>query len=156
MYYPGPLHEISSQSGHNFLSNVFHRQTDRQTNRQTNVTKNITSFAKEVIIRTHICLIMYTASFIFDYYCRNNDLSCIRGIGVQPTFPLERVWIIIWVFSGPKDGSPSTRDLHVEYDPNCLSARPLLSRATIDILAAMVAYVEPSTGGGGTSLFFSQ
>ena len=49
LYYPGPLHKISSQSVHNFLSNVVHRQTDRQTNKQTNATKNITSFAKEVI-----------------------------------------------------------------------------------------------------------
>ena len=32
LYYPGPLHKISSQSVHNFLSNVVHRQTDRQTN----------------------------------------------------------------------------------------------------------------------------
>ena len=45
LYYPGPLHKISSQSVRNFLSNFVHRQTDRQ----TNVTKNITSFAKEVI-----------------------------------------------------------------------------------------------------------
>ena len=50
MYYPGPLHKISSQSVHNIFSNVVHRQTDKQTNRQTNATKNITSFAKEVII----------------------------------------------------------------------------------------------------------
>ena len=35
LYYPGPLHKISSQSVHNFLSNV-HGQTDRQTDRQTN------------------------------------------------------------------------------------------------------------------------
>ena len=28
LYHPGPLHKISSQSVHNFLSNV-HRQTDR-------------------------------------------------------------------------------------------------------------------------------
>ena len=28
--YPGPLDKISSQSVHNFLSNVVHRQTDRQ------------------------------------------------------------------------------------------------------------------------------
>ena len=41
----GPVHKISSQSVHNFLSNVVHRQT----NRQTNATKNITFFAKEVI-----------------------------------------------------------------------------------------------------------
>ena len=53
LYYSGPVHKISSQSVHNFLSNVVHRQTDRQTDRQihklTNATKNITSFAKEVI-----------------------------------------------------------------------------------------------------------
>ena len=29
---PPPVHKISSQSVHNFLSNVVHRQTDRQTN----------------------------------------------------------------------------------------------------------------------------
>ena len=53
LYYSGPVHKISSQSVHNFLSNVAHRQTNRQTDRQTdkltNATKNITSFAKEVI-----------------------------------------------------------------------------------------------------------
>ena len=36
LYYSGPVHKISSQSVHNFLSNVVHRQTDKQTNRQTN------------------------------------------------------------------------------------------------------------------------
>ena len=50
LYYPGPLHKISLQSVHNFLSNVVHRQTNKQTDRQTNATKIITSFAKEVII----------------------------------------------------------------------------------------------------------
>ena len=45
LYYPGPHPKISSQSVHNCLSNVVHKQT----NRQTNTTKNITSFAKEVI-----------------------------------------------------------------------------------------------------------
>ena len=35
LYYPGPLHKVSSQSVHNFLSNVVHRQTDKQTNKQT-------------------------------------------------------------------------------------------------------------------------
>ena len=48
LYYPGPLYKISSQSVHNFLSNVVHSQTDRQTDKQTNATKNITSFAKKV------------------------------------------------------------------------------------------------------------
>ena len=36
LYYSGPVHKISSQSVHNFLSNVVHRQTNRQTDRQTN------------------------------------------------------------------------------------------------------------------------
>ena len=35
LYYPGPLHKISPQSIHNFLSNVVHRQTDKQTNKPT-------------------------------------------------------------------------------------------------------------------------
>ena len=34
LYYSGPVHKISSQSVHNFLSNVVHRQTDRQTNQR--------------------------------------------------------------------------------------------------------------------------
>ena len=32
LYYSGPLHKMSSQSVHNLLSNVVHRQTDKQTN----------------------------------------------------------------------------------------------------------------------------
>ena len=36
LYYAGPVHKISSQSVHNFLSNVVHRQTNKQTNKQTN------------------------------------------------------------------------------------------------------------------------
>ena len=53
LYYSGPVHKISSQSVHNFLSNVVHRQTNKQTDKLTNATKNITSFAKEVIILIH-------------------------------------------------------------------------------------------------------
>ena len=34
LYYPGPFHKLSSQSVHNFLSNVVHRQTNRQTNQR--------------------------------------------------------------------------------------------------------------------------
>ena len=33
-YYSGPLHKISSQSVHNVLSNVVHRQTDKLTNQR--------------------------------------------------------------------------------------------------------------------------
>ena len=67
LYYSGPVHKISSQSVHNFLSNVVHRQTDRQTDRQTNATKNITSFAKEVITWTAICMLVLSTvdSLIF-------------------------------------------------------------------------------------------
>ena len=36
LYYSGPVHKISAQSVHNFLSNVVHRQTNKQTDRQTN------------------------------------------------------------------------------------------------------------------------
>ena len=35
LYYPWPLHKISSQSVHNFVSNVVHnKQTNKQTNRK--------------------------------------------------------------------------------------------------------------------------
>ena len=61
LYYPGPLHKISSQSVHNFLSNVVLRQTDRQTNRQTNATKIITSFAKEVIKESTVSFLNWSS-----------------------------------------------------------------------------------------------
>ena len=35
LYYSGAVHKISSQSVHNFLSNVVRRQTNKQTNKQT-------------------------------------------------------------------------------------------------------------------------
>ena len=35
LYYSGPLHKISSQTVHNFLSNVVHRQTNKQTDKPT-------------------------------------------------------------------------------------------------------------------------
>ena len=50
LYYPGPRPKISSQSVHNFLSNVIHKQTDKPT-----PPKNITSFAKEVM-KVHLFL----------------------------------------------------------------------------------------------------
>ena len=34
LYYSGPVHKISSQSVHNCLSNVVHRQTNKQTNQR--------------------------------------------------------------------------------------------------------------------------
>ena len=35
VYHLEPLHKISLQSAHNFLSNVAHKQTDRQANQPT-------------------------------------------------------------------------------------------------------------------------
>ena len=64
MYYSGSVHKISSQSVHNFLSNVVHRQTDRQTDKLTNATKNITSFAKEVINSSSI---IHNVLFVHDH-----------------------------------------------------------------------------------------
>ena len=43
LYYSGQVHKISSQSVHNFLINVVHRQTNRQTDKLTNATKNTRS-----------------------------------------------------------------------------------------------------------------
>ena len=36
-----------------------------------------------------VCLFMYTVSVMFDYYCRDSELSYIGGIGFQSTPPLE-------------------------------------------------------------------
>ena len=36
LYYPGPLHKISLQSVHNFLSDVVHRQTGKETIKHAN------------------------------------------------------------------------------------------------------------------------
>ena len=72
LYYSGPVHKISSQSVHNFLSNVVHRhtnrQTDRQTDKQTNATKNITSFAKEVIRKLCNYFKVITLSYLEVWY----------------------------------------------------------------------------------------
>ena len=74
LYYSGPVHKISSQSVHNFLSNVVHRQTNRQTDKLTNATKNITSFAKEVISRLlHISGTINTINY--HYYYRSINLT---------------------------------------------------------------------------------
>ena len=64
LHYSGPLHKISSQSVHNFLSNVVHRQTDKL----TNATKNITSFAKEVIIHIHPYISSYLLLQLYDWF----------------------------------------------------------------------------------------
>ena len=48
------------------------------------------------------CLFMYTASVMFDYYCRDSELSSIGGIGFQSTPPLEGAG----VFNMPESDSP--------------------------------------------------
>ena len=58
LYYSGPVHKMSSQSVHNFLSYVVHRQTNRQTDRQTNQRyQKHNLLAKEVINTRHYRLI---------------------------------------------------------------------------------------------------
>ena len=49
---------------------------------------------------------MYTASIIFDYYCRDSELSYIGGIGFQSTPPLEGAG----VFNVPEGDSPQNTE----------------------------------------------
>ena len=49
---------------------------------------------------------MYTASVMFDYYCRDSELSYIGGIGFQSTPPLEGVG----VFNVPEGDSPQNTE----------------------------------------------
>ena len=49
---------------------------------------------------------MYTASVIFDYYCRDSELSYIGGIGFQSTPHLEGAG----VFNVPEGDSPQNTE----------------------------------------------
>ena len=49
---------------------------------------------------------MYTASVMFDYYCRDSELSYIGGIGFQSTPPLEGAG----VFNVPEGYSPQNTE----------------------------------------------
>ena len=53
-----------------------------------------------------VCLFMYTASVMFDYYCRDSELSYIGGIGFQSTPPLEGAG----VFNVPEGDSPQNTE----------------------------------------------
>ena len=60
-----------------------------------------------------VCLFMYTASVMFDYYCRGSELSYIGGgggeggeIGFQSTPPLEGAG----VFNAPEGDSPQNME----------------------------------------------
>ena len=52
------------------------------------------------------CLFMYTASVMFDYYCRDSELSYIGGIGFRSTPPLEGAG----VFNVPEGDSPQNTE----------------------------------------------
>ena len=53
-----------------------------------------------------VCLFMYTASVMFDYYCRDSELSYFGGIGFQSTPPLEGAG----VFNVPEGDSPQNTE----------------------------------------------
>ena len=96
LYYSGPVHKISSQSVHNFLSNVVHRQTDKQTNKQTdkltNATKNITSFEKEVIIITRMLQLQATVKrFQFELYVNLEGQHMLISSWSQKISLLEQI-----------------------------------------------------------------
>ena len=110
--YSGPVHKISSQSVHNFLSNVVHRQTNKQTNTQTdrqtdkltNATKNITFFAKEVISTLLCTRNPYTYSYFEIFIC----VYSVRGENDQmstntfrySTCCAANVYIFVYIFIG--------------------------------------------------------
>ena len=56
-----------------------------------------------------ICLFMYTASVMFDYYCRDSELSYIGVIGFKSAPPYEGAG----VFNVPEDDSSRTQNLHL-------------------------------------------
>ena len=54
------------------------------------------------------CLFVYTASFMYNYSCKDNKLSYMRGIEFQSAPP----WEAAGVFK-PRDGSLRTQGLHL-------------------------------------------
>ena len=62
-----------------------------------------TDFVTNIVV---FFLFMYTASVMFDYYCRDSELSYIGGIGFQSTLPLEGVG----VFNVPEGDSPQNTE----------------------------------------------
>ena len=72
---------------------------------RTQLSNNVQQTAK-INPYLKICLFMYTASVIFDYYCRDRELSYIGGIGFQSTPPLEGAG----VFNVPEGDSPQNTE----------------------------------------------
>ena len=110
LYYSGPVHKISSQSVHNFLSNVVHRQTNKQTNKQTdkltNATKNITSFAKEVItspkvldLHFHLDQGILKLQLIFSLIYSSKKTKEVVSKFYKLTYLTHLQYDVIWHFS---------------------------------------------------------
>ena len=53
-----------------------------------------------------VCLFMYSASVMFDYYCRDSILSYIGGIGFQSTPRVDEAG----VFNMPEADSPQNTE----------------------------------------------
>ena len=51
------------------------------------------------------CLFMYTASVMFDYYCRDSELSYIGDIGFQCTPPLGKSGVFNVPEGDPEQGT---------------------------------------------------
>ena len=56
LYYSGPVHKISSQSVHNFLSNVVHRQTNKQTNQRYQKHNLLCQGGKNIVSKSNVIL----------------------------------------------------------------------------------------------------
>ena len=54
-------------------------------------------------------LFMYTALVMFDYNCRDSEVSYLRGTGIQSAPPKEGAGI----FNVPEDNTHRTRNLHL-------------------------------------------
>ena len=77
-----------------------------------------------------------------NYYCRDSELSYVKGIGFQSAPPKERAGI----FNMPEDGSFKTQILCFLHDSNCLSDRP-----DRYLLSWLTSHVAPSTWADVTS-----
>ena len=72
---------------------------------------------------------MYTASVMFDYYCRDSELSYTGGIGFQITPPLEGAG----VFNVPEgDSSQNTEPPFIAWFELLVSQTRSLASITLD------------------------
>ena len=54
LYYPKPLHTISSQSIYNFLSNVVHKQTNKQADKPTLPKTYLLCLGGNYVLESHV------------------------------------------------------------------------------------------------------